>query len=123
MPDAPSPRQVVDRYFHAMRAGSAAETELMALFAEDAVYTEPFTGRTRTHRGRPAIRRCFIESWRNPPPNLELRVDRVDLDGERVQAHWTCTSPAFDGPVHGHDAYVVREGKIAQLTVTLMNSP
>lgn len=95
----------------------------MALFADDAVYTEPFTGRSRTHHGLAAIRQCFLESWRSPPPDLKLRVDRVDLDGERVQALWTCTSPAFDGPVQGRDAYVVRDGKIAQLTVTLLGSP
>ena len=32
----------------------------------------------------------------NPPPDLKLTVDRVDLDGPRVQARWTCTSPAFE---------------------------
>lgn len=120
MPDAPSPRQVVDRYFHAMRAGAAAEDELMALFAADAIYTEPFTGSSRTHHGHDAIRRCFQEAWLNPPPDLQLTVDRVDLDGARVQARWTCTSPAFPAPVAGRDSYRIVEGKIAELTVELM---
>ncbi|MCH9682260.1 MAG: nuclear transport factor 2 family protein [Deltaproteobacteria bacterium] len=118
MPDVPSPHQVVDRYFQAMRAGSAAEHELMALFAEDARYTEPFTGQARTHEGQAAIRRCFVDAWRNPPVDLELVVDRVDVDGDRVQARWTCHSPSFPGPVSGRDAYVIRDGKIAQLVVT-----
>ncbi len=121
MPDVPSPRAVVDRYFHAMRAGSAAEAELMALFHDDAVYVEPFTGRPRTHQGHVAIRRCFVEAWRDPPADLELCVDRVDLDGERVLAQWTCASPSFPGPVQGRDTYVIRDGKIARLEVTLLD--
>lgn len=123
MPDAPSPRIVVDRYFQAMRAGSAAEEDLMALFRDDAVYTEPFTGRSRTHQGLDAIRRCFREAWLSPPEDLELRVDRVDLDGERVEARWTCTSPVFPAPVKGRDAYLIQDGKIARLEVTLVGAP
>ena len=90
----------------------------MALFAEDAVYTEPFAGKPRTHRGHAAIRRCFVEAWQNPPPDLTLTVDRVDIDAEHVTALWTCASPAFAQPVRGRDAYEIVDGQIRSLVVS-----
>lgn len=41
-PDARHP--LVERYFRAMQRGQEGEEELVALFAEDAVYVEPFSG-------------------------------------------------------------------------------
>ena len=36
-----------------------------------------------------------------------LRVDRADVDGDQVQADWTCTSPALPEPVRGVDRYTM----------------
>lgn len=91
----------------------------MSLFSEDAVYTTPFEGTPRTVRGLTDIRATFRRSWVDPPPDLEVIVDRIEVDGERVTSHWTCVSPAFSGPVRGRDRYVVRGGLIAELHVTL----
>ena len=115
-----SPEQVVDRYFQAMQAGRTARDELFQLFAEDAIYIEPFSGTPRTHSGIGAIRDAFDESWRNPPPELALQVVRVDLDGEQVRSEWVCTSPAFPGPMRGYDLCQVRDGRIARLEVNLL---
>ncbi|MEM6991662.1 MAG: nuclear transport factor 2 family protein [Myxococcota bacterium] len=115
-----TPHAVVERYFQAMRAGAAAEGPLMALFAEDARYTEPFTGTVRTHVGRAEIRRCFVTSWADPPRDLELTVDRIDVDGTHATAEWTCTSPTFDAPVRGRDEYEIVDGEITALTVVFL---
>ena len=110
---------LITRYFEAMQAGADAEDDLMELFAPDAVYSTPFGTEPVTVSGRDAIRSTFRASWENPPPDLDVIVQRIEVDGERVTSHWTCTSPAFPGPVHGSDRYVVRDGLIAELHVTL----
>lgn len=106
-----------------MQSGPAEEAALFALFADDAVYVEPFTGvavgERHTHVGRAAIESCIRANNENAPPALELRVNRIDVDGEVVRSEWTCTSPAFDEPVHGVDVCTVRDGKIARLEVAL----
>ncbi len=112
-------RDLVLRYFDAMQTGADAEQELMELFASDAVYTTPFGDEPMTVAGKDAIRETFRASWQNPPPGLEVVVHRIEVDGERVESFWTCTSPAFPGPVHGSDRYLVRDGLIAELHVSL----
>lgn len=114
------PREVVDQYFRCMQDGAAAADALFALFADDAVYTEPFSGSVRTHRGRAAIEACLRGSWQATPPDLVLTVDRVDVDGDTVTSLWTCTSPVFPGPMRGRDVCVVRDGRIASLDVSFL---
>ena len=111
--------QLVQRYFAAMRQGAAAEDELLALFAEDAVYEEPFSGSPRRSEGIVAIRSALREGWEFPLPDLKLTVRRIDLDGDVVRSQWICESPALDGPIHGHDRYTIRDGLIARLEVFL----
>ena len=112
-----SPLEVVQSYFKAMQGGPAAADDLFALFADDAVYVEPFTGSERTHEGKAAIEACIRGSWTDAPPDLELEVNRVDVDGEVVRSEWTCTSPAFEGPVKGIDVCTVQQGRIRRLEV------
>ena len=114
-----SPIDTVQRYFEAMQRGPDAAEELFELFADDAVYVEPFSGEERTHEGRPAIEACLQQSWKNAPPDLVLEVNRVDVDGAVVKSEWTCTSPAFPAPVKGKDECVVENGRIQKLVVKL----
>ena len=109
--------EVVQEYFKAMQAGSAAAQTLFSLFADDAVYVEPFSGTERTHRGRAQIEACFAGSWKETPPDLGLSVNRVDVDGDVVRSEWTCTSPAFETPVRGVDLCTVNAGRITRLEV------
>lgn len=37
---------------------------MMALFAEQARYSEPYSGKVLTHEGRAAIRQTFLQGWR-----------------------------------------------------------
>lgn len=112
-----TPTDVVQEYFRAMQAGRAAAKALFALFDDDAVYVEPFTGVRRTHVGRPAIEACLRDGWEREPPELSLEVNRIDVDGDVVRSEWTCRSPAFEAPIKGIDVCTVRDGRIARLEV------
>jgi hypothetical protein len=76
---------------------------MMRLFAPYAVYIETFSGKPRTHGGREAIQRSFLESQQNAPPNLRPSLDRVAVAGDRLRSEWTCPSPVFPHPVRGQD--------------------
>ncbi|MFK7989771.1 MAG: nuclear transport factor 2 family protein [Sandaracinaceae bacterium] len=112
-----NPTEVIQRYFQAMQSGPKAAASLFALFADQAVYIEPFSGAERTHTGRAAIEACLRASWQNTPPDLTLEVNRVDIDGDTVRSEWTCRSPAFEAPVRGVDVCVVKAGLIERLEV------
>jgi hypothetical protein len=110
---------VVERYFAAMRKGAAAEDELLALFAADAVYIEPFIS-DGPAVGVDAIRDRFRRGWENPLPDLELDVRSIEVDGPLATSSWECRSPALPGPVQGEDRYEIRDGKIVRLEVRLL---
>ena len=116
-------RNVVENMFKAMQAGPAGEEAMMALFAEDAVFTEPFSGQPQTHVGVEAIRESFREQFANPAPDMQLHVDRIDLDEGQIKADWTCTSSVFPTPMKGHDLFTIHEGKIATLEVVVTDMP
>jgi hypothetical protein len=116
--------KIVEDLFRAMQAGPAGEDAMMALFAEDAVLVEPFAGHVQTHRGLAAIRESFRDQWKNPVPDLQLTLDRVDLDGRIVRAEWTCTSPVFPTPMRGYDLFTLDgTGRIARLEIVVTDAP
>ncbi len=123
MPVSNEDRNVVENMFKAMQAGPEGENAMMALFASDAVFVEPFSGEVKTHEGADAIRTSFQEMWKEPAPDMKLMVDRVDIDGDRIRADWTCTSPAFATPMRGHDLFNITGGKIARLEVVVTDMP
>ena len=116
-------KDIVERVFKAMQVGLEAEDEMMALFADDAVFTEPFSGEPRTHEGKAAIRKCFIDMWSENGPDVELIVDRVDLDGDKIRAEWTCKAPVFEVPMRGVDRFCIEDGLIQYLEVTVTEMP
>lgn len=123
MPVSERDRAAVDALFRAMQAGPLGEDALMALFADDAVLVEPFGGQVRTHSGHTAIRASFRETWKDPLPDMDLQVERVDQDGGRVRAEWTCASSAFPAPMRGFDLFDVHEGKIRRLEIVVTDMP
>ena len=123
MTEVDTHRRVVERMFQAMQAGPAGETEMMSLFAEGAVFIEPFSGEPQTHTGKSAIRESFQSMWANPAPDMALVMDRVDIDGDQVRAEWTCTSPIFPTPMKGHDLFTISGGKIKRLEVIVTDMP
>lgn len=110
---------VVAAYFAAMRRGSDAEAEMLALFTDDAVYDEPFSGQPEPAVGIDAVRERLRAGWEVPLPELELDVLSVEVTGDRAVSTWECRSTAFPGPVRGTDEYEFRDGLIAVLRVTI----
>jgi ketosteroid isomerase-like protein len=119
----PADRALVERYFRAMQTGPDGTDELVGLFADDAVYVEPFSGngQAATHHGKAAIAAVF-RGMTDRVRDLVVTVHQIVLDGNQIRSEWTCTAAAFPGPVRGHDLYTIREGKIARLE-TILASP
>lgn len=112
---------IVTRFFAAMQTQGQKEDELLALFADDAVYVEPFTGVERTHQGKQAVRAAFRLGWRQPLPDMTIEVDDVSVDGEQVRASWTCRSPALPGGRgRGENVFTVRGGLITRLVTRFL---
>lgn len=116
-------KDVVERMFEAMQTGLEAADEMIALFADDAVFTEPFSGEPRTHEGSAAIRKCFIDMWSYSGPDVELRVDRIYSDGDGISADWTCDSTAFAKPMRGVDRFRIDNGSIRYLEIVVTDMP
>jgi uncharacterized protein (TIGR02246 family) len=116
-------RTVVEDLYRAMQSGPTGEAAIMALFADDGVLVEPFTGQPQTHRGKPAIRAALATMWQGRAPDLVLTLDRVDVEGDSVRADWTCTSSLLPGPLRGRDMLTVRAGRVASLEITITEMP
>lgn len=114
-------RELVARYFEAMRRGSEAEDDLIALFHADAVYIEPFS-EDGPAVGLDAIRERFRRGWETPLPELELEVVEVAIEGFEARSRWECRSPALPAPVHGEDRYEIRDGLIVRLEVRMLDT-
>jgi ketosteroid isomerase-like protein len=113
--------ETLKRYFRAMQRGPEGEAELVALFAEDAVYVEPFTG--GEHVGRDAIRDWLRASWRDQPPGIRITVEQLEVVEHTVEATWVCESDAFARPARGRDRFTIRNGRIARLETELFEPP
>lgn len=117
---APTLPPTISQFFRAMQAGATSEADMMALFADDAEYSEPFSGKTQTHRGKAAIREVFVQGWQHPLPDMRLEVDRFDVDAQTVRVDWTCHSPALPGGKgQGTNVFSLSGGLILRLVTTL----
>ncbi len=111
--------QLIADYYAAMRVGAEAEEQIMALFAADAVYSDPFGESAEPSVGVDAIRERLQAGWAFNPPDLELDVLSVSVNDDRAEATWECRSAAFPGPMRGRDEYRFVNGRIAELHVRL----
>ena len=117
------PPPAVSEFFRCMQAGAPPADAMMALFTDDAVYVEPFTGSAQTHRGVQAIRAAMTPAWERPLPELTISIDRVELAGETVRAEWTCRSPALPGGAgRGVNVFTLQGGRIVRLETTLLGA-
>ena len=103
-----------------MQQGPEGVETLVTLFAEDAVYIEPFSG--ATHAGREAIR-SFLARSQGQLPDVRITVDRIDIQGASVTTEWACDSSAFAKPSRGRDRFTVRDGEIARLETVIVEPP
>lgn len=113
--------RTVDRYFAAMRQGRSAEADMMALFSDDIVYIEPFSGDAEPAVGKAAVRARLRHGWDAPLPDMELDVRSVDVRGATATSMWECRSSAFPAPVTGRDTYEFDDaGLISRLHVEIV---
>lgn len=110
----------IANFFLAMQAGKSGAADLAALFAEDAIYEEPFSGAMQRHEGRDAVMKAMALGWENPMPDMRIRVLSVETNGSIIELDWTCYSPAIPGGQgSGHNTYVMEGGLITSLKTTL----
>lgn len=114
-----SERSTIEAYFAAMRRGGEAEADMLALFTDDAVYDEPFSGSEDPAVGIDAVRDRLRSGWEEPLPDMELDVVSIEISGGRAVSRWECRSPVFPAPVRGTDEVEFRDGRIAVLRVTI----
>lgn len=112
--------ETLDRFYRAMQRGPEDTDALVALFAEDAVYVEPFSG--GTHTGRDEIR-SFLAQSQGQLPDVRITVDEIDVEGDTVDTKWTCESSAFARPSRGRDHFTIRNNQIARLETTITEPP
>ena len=110
----------VANFFLAMQSGKPGADALMALFAEDAIYEEPFTGETRRHNGKDTILAAMALGWEMPMVDTRIEVREVEVAGAEVHVGWTCHSPSLPGGKgSGRNVFTFREGVITSLITTL----
>lgn len=113
----------ISNFFLAMQAGRAGAPTMAALFAEDAIYEEPFSGPIVTHTGRAAIMAVMEQGWNFPLPDIHLVIDRAETTAGRIAIDWTCNSPALPGGKgQGRNIFTLKDGKIVHLVTTLKGS-
>jgi hypothetical protein len=106
-----------------MQSGLDGLDGLVELFADDATYIEAFGGQPHVHNGKSEIRAFFANALREHLNGARLTLDRLDLDGERLRAEWTCTLPMLPTPLRGFDMVTLKEGLIARLETTVTEFP
>ena len=116
-------RSVPEKLYASMEKGINAFEEVVGLFADNAVYIEPFTGQPAEHTGRKAIEAFFDDGLKKNPPELSIEIERIDIDGETVTTNWVCKSPAIPAPVRGTDKFTIRDGRILRMETTLDAPP
>lgn len=111
----------IANFFTAMQAGRAGAALLATLFAEDAVYVEPFSGTPQRHVGKAAIMAAMARGWDHPLPEMHICIDRAESVGDTIRIDWTCLSPGLPGGRgRGTNRYRMRaDGRIAELETTL----
>ncbi len=110
-------KALIDGYYAAMRRGPEAEPDIMAVFADDIVYVEPFTSPDEPAVGVDAVLARLRTGWERPLPDLELEVHAIEIRGDTATTRWECRSPALPGPARGTDTYTFADGKITRLVV------
>lgn len=110
----------VSNFFLCMQAGRTGVDALMTLFAEGAVYEEPFTGTPRRHVGKDAIRKAMTEGANAPLKDTRIEINTAAVHKGEIHIAWTCHSPSLPGG-HGSglNRFEVRDGCIQSLITTL----
>ncbi|MEM9579724.1 MAG: nuclear transport factor 2 family protein [Pseudomonadota bacterium] len=114
----------IANFFLAMQAGPHGHDLLRACFAEDAEYTEPFSGQEGPHKGREAIVAAFSASRSDAFDDAVIQLGQVSVTGSQISVRWTCISQAIPGGQgSGTNVFHVENGHITSLVTTLDGMP
>ncbi len=105
-------RAVIDRLYAAYLAGDVAG--MLATFADD-IHVR-FLGRADLHGIDEAT--AFFRDAAGLLVDLDFRIERMVIDGDRAAVTWTETARTRAGAPwenHGVDVYEVRDGRIVSL--------
>ncbi|MEM9630640.1 MAG: nuclear transport factor 2 family protein [Pseudomonadota bacterium] len=110
----------ISNFFLAMQAGPSGLEVLGSIFAQDAEYSEPFSGQTGPHKGRKAILEAFAASRTDAFDDAVINLSSVEVSGETITVKWTCYSQAIPGGSgSGTNVFKVAAGQITSLVTTL----
>lgn len=110
----------ITNFFLAMQAGPSGAALLGELFADDAIYSEPFSGATEPHKGREAILSAFDGSRSDDFDDAVIHLGSIEVNGEEITVGWTCFSKAIPGGQgSGTNVFTLRDGLIVSLVTTL----
>lgn len=123
MPVTTTDHQIIENLFKAMQTGPSEESTLLALFAEDGVLVEPFTGQMQTHVGKSAIKASLEPMWANQAPDMKIKLDRVDMQENFIRAEWTCTASVMPGAMRGYDLFQIKDSMIKRLEIYITQMP
>ena len=118
----PEKRELINELFRIRQLGPAGEDAIARLFDRNAILIEPFVGVSRTHEGVDRIRHVFREILRFEEGSAPT-VDDVYAGPFRLGASWTCNVPELASPLRGVDWFLIRDGKIAELEITVTEKP
>lgn len=110
----------ISNFFLAMQAGPHGLEMLADMFAEDAEYHEPFSGRSEPHKGRAAIIAAFADSRSEAFDDAVISLAGVEVQGETIMVRWTCISQAIPGGRgSGTNIFRLNGTRIQSLVTTL----
>lgn len=110
----------ITNFFLAMQAGPHGLDLLRSMFAEDATYSEPFSGQSEPHRGAEDIVAAFSASRSDAFDDAVINLGTVEVDGETITVRWTCISQAIPGGRgSGTNVFQLKNGLIVSLVTTL----
>jgi len=110
----------ITNFFLAMQAGPHGLGALASIFAEDATYSEPFSGRTEPHKGPKAIVAAFDASRSSAFDDAVINLSAVEVSGETITVSWICISQAISGGRgSGTNIFQLKGGLITSLVTTL----
>jgi len=110
----------ITNFFLAMQAGPSGIAMLGDMFAPDAEYSEPFSGKPTPHKGRAAIMDAFTASRTDAFDDAVINLGAVEVDGNTITVKWTCISDAIPGGQgSGTNVFELADGKITSLKTTL----
>jgi hypothetical protein len=110
----------ITNFFLAMQAGPPGLDLLKTMFAQDAEYTEPFSGQAAPHKGRDAIIAAFANSRSSNFDDAVINLGAVEVAGETITVRWTCISQAIPGGQgSGTNVFRLNAGEITSLVTTV----